>query len=371
VTTVLLLIFISGQLTGLFSKAASGSLPVDTIMALLGLKSISNLVVVLPLAFYLAILLAFSRLYRDNEIAVLSACGISQLSLLIPVLKLATIFAVFVGILSLYLSPWAQDKSRTLIQKGEVSSDVKAFGTGRFREIPNSGGVIYIGETDKESGALKNIFIQVADKNKPGGKKKNGNRETIMSAAMGNQITDNETGSRFLVLMNGYRYEGTPGVSDYVVIKFKSHGIRLDEQDLVDSKRRQKEIPTSQLWGLWVKNRDNSKLVKQRYSQVNRSMAELQWRASSIFLCLILPVLAVPLSKTSARQGRYTKLALAILIYVIYTNLLNLSRVWVEQAKVYQGIGLWWVHLLVLLIAVLLLISPQHYLKFNFRKKVN
>lgn len=349
VATVLFLILISGQLASLFGKAASGALPVDTIMTLLGLKSISSLDVVLPLSFFLAILLAFSRLYRDNEMAVLSACGISQLALLRPVLKLAVFFAIVVGILSLYIAPWAQDKSRALIKKSEATSDVQALTAGRFKETPGGGGVIYIEETDDDAGKLRNVFIQ----------RKDGENQTIISSASGYQHTDADTGSRFLVLEKGYRYEGQPGKEDYVVIHFQKHGIRLVDKELLDTSRRQKELSTKVLWQTWEENKNIKEQRSQRYSKVNRSMAELQWRVSSILLCIVLAIVAVPLSKTSARQGRYTKLAVALMIYIIYTNLLNLSRVWVEQGNIPFGVGLWWVHFMMLAIAMMFFIRPQ------------
>lgn len=356
---MLFLILISGQLASLFSKAASGALQADTILTLLGLKSISNLNMILPLSLYLAILLAFSRLYKDNEMAVLSACGIGQLVLLRPVFKLAFFFAIVVGGITLYVSPWAQDKSRALIKKSETTSDVQALTAGRFKETPGGGGVIYIEETGDENSKLSNVFIQRKDKD----------NQTLISSSSGYQYTDPETSSRFLVLEKGYRYEGQPGKEDYLVIKFQKHGIRLVDKELLDKNRRQKEIPTSTLWQSWLKDKNNPTQRKIKYSKLNRSVAELQWRVSPMLLCIVLAVIAVPLSKTSARQGRYTKLGLALMIYIIYTNLLNLSRVWLEQGKIHYGLGLWWVHLVMLVIAAMFFIRPQVFSRIFSRRK--
>ena len=93
VTSVLFMIFLSGQLVALYTMAASGNLQVKAILTTLGLQSIANLVFVLPLSFYIAILLAFNRLYRDNEMVVLEACGISQWKVLRAVLAFAGVFA--------------------------------------------------------------------------------------------------------------------------------------------------------------------------------------------------------------------------------------------------------------------------------------
>ncbi len=300
--------------------------------------------IVLPLAFYLAVLLAFSRLYRDNEMAVLAACGIGQLRLLNPVLRITLFFSLFVGGLTLYLSPWALDQARGLIQKSEARTDIQAIGTGKFRATPSGEGVIYIEETKEDSGKLQNVFIQQSS----------GDSNSIISSSSGYQTTDEKTGIRFLILENGYRYDGQPGEGEYAVIRFKKHGIRLTDQELLSANRRHKELSTMELWNKWQRH----------------DIAEFQSRISTVLLCIILAALALPLSKTSARQGRYTKVALALLIYIIYTNLLNASRVWVERGEIPHGIGLWWVHGVMFLITVSFYLQPQFIKKLFSRHKV-
>ena len=343
VASVLLLILISGQLVKLYAQAASGAMPVNTIMFILGLNLLSNMTIILPLSFYLAVLLAFGRLYRDNEMAVLAACGIGQLRLLNPVLRITFVFALIIGGLSLYLAPWALDKSREIAQQAEAKTDIQAIGAGRFRETPGGEGVIYIEETKPNSGALQNIFIQQS----------RDDSSSIISSSSGHQITDKETGIRYLILENGYRYDGQPGEGDYVVTRFKSHGIRLTDNTLLTGNRRHKERPLMELWENWSSN----------------DVAEIQNRISTILLSIILAILALPLSKTSARQGRYTKLGLALLIYIIYTNLLNASAVWIERGKLPYSIGLWWVHGVMLLVVISFYIQPRYIKALLTRRK--
>ncbi len=333
VASVLLLILVSGQLVNLYAQAASGAMPVNTILIILGLNILSNLTIILPLSFYLGILLAFGRLYRDNEMAVLAACGIGQLRLLNPVLRITVIFALFIGSLTLYFAPWALDESRRLIQQAEAKTDIQAIGAGRFRETPGGEGVIYIEETKPNSDTLQNIFIQ----------QNSGKSSSIISSSSGKQITDGKTGIRYLILENGFRYDGQPGEGDYVVTHFKEHGMRLTDHALLSSNRRHKERSTMELWESWK----------------SYDVAEFQGRVSTIIASILLAALALPLSKTSARQGRYTKLGLALLIYIIYTNLLNASGVWVEREKISYALGLWWVHGVMLLVVIAFYIQPQ------------
>ena len=343
VASVLLLILVSGQLVNLYAQAASGAMPVNTILIILGLNILSNLTIILPLSFYLGILLAFSRLYRDNEMAVLAACGIGQLRLLNPVLRITFIFALFIGCLTLYIAPWALDESRQLIQQAESKTDIQAIGAGRFRETPGGDGVIYIEETKPNSNILQNIFIQ----------QKSGQSSSIISSSSGYQVTDQKTGIRYLILENGYRYDGQPGEGDYVVTRFKEHGIRLTDHALLSANRRHKERSTMELWQSWE----------------SYDVAELEGRVSTIILSIMLAVLALPLSKTSARQGRYTKLGLALMIYIIYTNLLNASGVWVERGKISYSLGFWWVHVVMLLVVISFYIQPQYIKTLMFKRK--
>lgn len=331
VSLVLMLIFISGQLVSLFGKAASGGLQVGAILKVLGLKSLGNMVFVLPLSFYIAILLAFSRLYKDNEMVVLAACGISHWRILRAVLLMAVIFSIGVGWLALHIAPWAESQSELLTKQHEQKGDIESLASGRFKELTRGEGVVYVQEFDQDEVKMDKVFMQHRVKE----------RNSIVSARHGYQEVNEENGDRFLVLENGFRYEDTSKHDQTTIIYFKRHGIRLEPKPLEKIDFRQKAVPTTVLW--------------QRGR--GEDHAELQWRISTILLCLILATLAVPLSKTSPRQGRYSKLALALLIYIIYTNLLNVSRAWLNKDQVSAWVGLWWVHVLVLVIALALFVQ--------------
>ncbi len=330
VTTVLLLIFVSGQLVSLYGQAASGGIQASAVLKILGLKSIGNMVFILPLSFYIAILLAFSRLYKDNEMVVLAACGIGPGAILRSVLSLALIFSLVIGALALFLAPWAESQSELLFKKHEDSNDVKTLASGRFKELSKGEGVIYVQEFDDDSLKMNRIFMQhrINDKN------------SIISAESGYRKDDKETGDQFLVLENGQRLEGPMENGQTAVIRFAIHGIRLEKEPEKQVQLRQKSVTSDVLWS---RGQD-------------RDYAELQWRVSAAISVLILTILAVPLSKTSARQGRYAKLAIALLIFIIYSNLLSVSRAWLNKSVISAYLGLWWVHVLVLLLAIILFV---------------
>jgi len=332
VTLVLLLIFVSGQLVSLYGKVASGTLPVRSIFAILGLNSISNLVFVLPLSFYLAILLAFSRLYKDNEMVVLAACGISPWRIMRAVLFFSLLFALLVGWLSLNLAPWAESQVHHLTEEQKQQGDIETLTSGRFKELTKGEGVVYVQEFDAGKLQMKNIFMQHRTRDK----------NSVISAESGSRLIDEKTGDRFIVLHNGQRFEGSTTRGQTAIMSFEQHGVRIEDETATKvANLRQRAVPTLVLW-----ERGN-----------NPDHAELQWRVSAMLLCIVLAILAVPLSRTSPRQGRYSKLALALLFYIIYTNLLNVSRAWLNKGEVNVYIGLWWVHIVILLLGIAMFIQ--------------
>ena len=157
---VLLLIALSAQLAGLFNKVASGSLHVETVIITFGLKSITIIAFILPLSLYLAVLLALSRLYKDSEMVALTACGTSTLSIMKTVLGVAFLFAVLQAVLNIQLAPWAEEKSRLMFVQAQKSADVQGITAGRFKEMTEGAGVLYVQEIDEEAARMRNIFLQ-------------------------------------------------------------------------------------------------------------------------------------------------------------------------------------------------------------------
>jgi len=342
VTFVLLLIFLSALLLRLFDDAARGLFQVNAILLLLGFKSIGNLVFILPLAMYLSILLALSRLYKDNEMTALAAGGIGEIQVLRSVVILSIAFAILVGFLTLYLAPWAKHQTDVIIANSKVSSEVTGINPGRFRDLSAGKGTLYVQHVSDKKTKLKNIFVQ--------GRNEKGN--VIVTAELGYKFIDEETGDDFIELVNGYRYQGNPGDSNYSIIHFAKHGIRIRKKPPTNIYYHKLSIKTETLLG-------STKLTDK---------IELHSRISLMLLCLVLSILAVPLSKTSPRQGQYAKLTIAILIYITYANLLNINRAWLEKGKIPIEASFWWLHL-VMFIITLLFIFKQTGLRHLFRRE--
>jgi lipopolysaccharide export system permease protein len=152
------------------------------------------------------------------------------------------------------------------------------------------------------------------------------------------------SGMHFVTLFNGRRYEGTPGQSDFRVTEFREHGIPIvTPEDKLGTDQDPDTRPTRELLG----------------SSAPEDIAQLQSRASSPIMALILTLLAVPLSRLRPRQGRYARVGFAIVAYIIYANLLSAAKVWVEKGQLPPAIGVWWVHILALAFGLYLIYREQ------------
>lgn len=343
VLTILMLIALSAQLVGLFNEVASGQLTASVVLIILGLKSISLVELILPLAFFLGILISFSRFYQDSEMTALFAAGVGPFRLLGSVLGLAVLVASLQAWLSLQLAPWAEEQAQRVGKDAAVKGGIKGMSPGRFREIESGIGVIYAETLDESSNKMINLFVQ----------KRDGNKHTVIKADSGYETTD-KNNNHYVILENGYRYEGQPGQEGYAIVGFKKHGLLVEQRTDEELELRKMSMKTSVL----LRSKDKGE------------RAELQWRFSSAILCLTLAMLAVPLSQTSPRQGRYAKLVLAIVFYLVFTNLLSISRTWIARGEISEYIGLWWVHGLIVSTALLFLMRHyglRYFLRHRFK----
>ena len=341
VCLVLMLIGLSGQLVGLFAEVTAGNLSVNTVMVVLGLKTLKMLLVIFPLSLYLSVLMTLSQLYKNNEMAAISSCGISQTYILRAVISIALLFAIIVGTLSLQIVPWANLLQQQIVEKSKNSSDLEGITAGRFREMSSGVGVMYIENINKERTQLQKVFIQ----------RKINKKETIIRANNGHQMVDESSGDRFMILEKGVRFEGGVGKEGYTVVEFEKHGVRIREKLNVKTQKKYKSMTTLDLL--------KGKHVAHK--------AELHSRMAPIFLCLLLAALAVPLSQTSPRQGRYARLGLGLLIYIVFSNFIYVGKNWINFGKVSPDIGLWWVHALLLMLVIFLFLQQTGF-KYLFGK---
>jgi len=327
VFAVLLGIIVVSQLIRLLSEAVSGVIAVEGVLALLGFSAMNYLPVLLSISMFVSILLTLSRCYRDSEMVVWFSAGVGLTRWIRPVLLYALPIVAVVALLSLVLTPWALKKADEYKSKLESRDDVAAATPGVFRESKHTGRVFFIDNVETTSNRVGNIFVQ---------SEQNGKLGTMVAQEGLQETMDN--GDRFLVLLNGTRYEGTPGQRDYRIVEFERYSMRIDSAPIKQAAPNMRAMTSLQLWR----------------NPTAWNLSELEWRIGLPISAAVLALLAIPLGFVNPRAGRSFNLILAIVLYMLYSNLISVSNSWVGQGKMSAGMGLWSIHGAMLAFTVLM-----------------
>jgi lipopolysaccharide export system permease protein len=351
VTGVLLLILVSNQLARVLSQAAANDFPQDVVLTLIVLTSTGYLTVVVPIGFFLAILMSLGRLYHESEMAAMQSCGLGPGGLYRPIGTLGLLIATLLAWLSFFAVPQASARANAIRVEALREAQFGLLEPGRFRTF-GGGDVVFYAERVDEQGVLHNVSVFV-DHSKREAAKSDGRQVEAKNVAKPGKLEiwvatrAEQRGAgqaeQTFVLYDGVRYEGVPGEGQFRVISFSRGGIPVRLGDPRARERRAGMKPTAEL----LQSRDL------------RDIAELHSRASIPVMVLLLMLLAVPLSRLRPRQGRYRKLGAAIVIYFVYSLLLDASRAWVEGRIIPAFLGPWWAHLLVLALGLWLLLSAN------------
>ncbi len=329
ITVLLLAVLALAGLTTLLGRAARGDLAKDIVLALLGWQMLKRLDLLLPLAWYLGLLLTMNRWYRDSEMTVLMACGVGLWQWLRPVIVLSSLVAVLVGLGAFYLTPLASRQMEQLRVQSAARFEVERLEPGVFNPLPGGNRAFYAAHIDIGDGRLEEVFIGSLEQGRKG----------VVVAQNGQPYTDPATGARFLLLQSGSLYDGAPGQPGYRVVDFGSYLLRLEPPPPPTLPRRSEELASGALLS----------------EESREALAEWHWRLAKPAITLVLALFALALAHTDARRGRLGNLFVAILVYFIYSNLLALAQILVKKGAVPAALGMWWVHAAMLLVALYLL----------------
>lgn len=333
-TTILLLIFMSNQFVRYLNRAASGQIPAVIIMKLMMLELPNLMGLLLPLGFYVAVLVAYGRLYAESEMTVLQACGYGPAQLLKHSMIMAMIVTVIVTILMFWVSPIIATERTRLLKTSGIQTLIQTVVPGRFRAVSKGRTVFYVESMNREHTKAHHVFVarQVI--------KDHSFQWEILFSESAFAETDPKSQEDYLILQKGSEYQGVPGNADYQVVHFDEYKARLPHPQ-VDL---DKDLRTAKTASLLPWN--NPDLAK---------AAELQWRISVPLMVLTLTLVAVPLSRVNPRSGKYAKLLPAILLFIIYANFIFVARDWLSAGKIPTWLGMWWLHVAVALIGLLLI----------------
>ncbi len=317
-TFILLAIVVLGRFLKYLAQASQGEIDPGVLVALMSYRIPEFIQLILPLALLLSILLAYGRMYADNEMTVLSACGLSQRRLLGITLISSILVAITVGLLSLILTPLGLVNTDRLLEAQKDLNEFDIMVPGLFQNISRGERTTYTEDIEGEE--MQNVFMHESSTG----------RVTVASTAV---PVEDEEGARFVLFNDGSVAENDQ--QGFVLTQFREMGVRIPARKIsINENVEERSMTTVALWRL----------------REPEHLAELQWRISLILLIPVLTLMAVPLSRVSPRQGRFAKLVPAVLLYIAYFSLLLVSRDLTVSGDIPAVLGQWWVHVVFLLL---------------------
>jgi len=350
VLTVLLIIFVGYSLSRFLHQADAGLLNTSEVAILTLLKVLIALEVLLPIGLFFGLMLGLGKLHNDSEIVAMHAGGISESRMVRPIVALAIPLSIVIACLSIYVRPWAYTQTYEMLAVAEASSDIDRVKAGQFyltRKEAAEPALDWEGEPGKPSDraifiehispeqALDHVFIRT----------RTGDELQIIAARSGLLLEQPGADYQTLELENARIYKHVDDGPN-LFARLGHFTMRVDNELPEPPDYKSKSIASATLAGS-----DNPK-----------DQAEYQWRISNPLTTMLLALLAIPLSRSKPRHGRYAKLLVAFVIYAAYYNLIGISRTWVEQQA---AATIWWAPTLLAAVVALFYV-PWH--AFNLKR---
>jgi lipopolysaccharide export system permease protein len=327
---ILYVILVSNALGRVLADIADGDIPARALWPVLVSHSMNILTLLLPVGVFLGIVFAFGRMYKDHEIVVMNACGIGYRQFYKPVAIVLLPILAFSVYSSLWLNAEVRHNAQQVIEREQNQHEFQQIRPGQFNQSEDGELVFFMEELSADKLELRDIIISQV-----------GSRYRVLETAdEGRQKIEESTGNLFLVIGPGERYEGEPGKVEHRLISYDQHGILIENKPRRgESRRNTEQMSPRELW---------------KSGQLKHHI-ELHWRIATPVILLMLALIALPLSYIAPRQGRFGKVGYALLIYIVYLNLIAVTRAQLEAGNLPIGVNFWWVHAVFLVFAGVLL----------------
>nr|WP_310586003.1 LPS export ABC transporter permease LptF [Moraxella osloensis] len=334
----LMALMLGGRLIRYFGIAAEGRLDVGLLFAIIGYNIPTFLELILPLSFFIALMLVLGRMYVDQEMSVLFASGISRGRLTRLMIPLITGLFVFQMGISLWAKPWGLSNSEHIWQTQSLGSLLDLVRPKTF--ISSGNYHLYVDEFDKEKRELKNLYVVQQQTDKSGKIAKN---DVIITATRAYQVPSKDTDSSMqLDLFQGRRYELGTNQANYNQASFEKYRITLEKP------ASEKITETN------VETQTTAKLLAN--TQKPEVKAELGYRFTMPWLIIIAAMLATPLAQVRPRQGRWLRLLPSVLIFASCAISIISLRTAIGKERISEYAYIW---LIVGFIAFALLLNWQ------------
>jgi lipopolysaccharide export system permease protein len=331
VLAVLITTLVTMILIRALGRAASGRVDGELVLPLIVFNTVSLLNSVLMLTVYISVLLVLSRWWRDSEALIWLTSGKSLADFVRPVWRFTWPMMLLVALLSTVISPWARQQISAFEDEIRNRGDAQRVSPGQFRESYSGQRVFFIENPDSDDGRIGTVFIRSLE---PGG------RQVILVSSTG-RFEQDALGQQWVVLERGFR---TDMVSDNLESRttgFDTYRVRLDQSGPVA------RTPDS------IRSAPTLDLLERVEPAAD---AELAMRVGLPMLTLALAALAIPLAVSNVRAGRAINLIIALLVYLIASNLLSALVAVVGQGRITLVMAWWPIPAALLLLAVVMII---------------
>ena len=314
-----------------FRLASKGIIPNDSILTILVFSLLKYLPILLTLTLFLTILLTLSRWFRDSEMMIWFSSGLGLTSFIRPILFFSLPIILLIGFLSLYLSPWATQKSEEYKAGLKNRDELATISPGSFKESKSKDRVFYVEGFGDLGSKVKNVFVQSEQNGKLG----------IIVSNEGSRVSTSTDKDEYIVLKKGKRYEVNHENNNFTEIKFNDYGFLVERKlpPIIDVNQVE-AMPTALLL----------------LTNTNREIAEFVWRVSLPISGIVLIILAIPLSFINPRSGRSANIIIAIMIFAIYNNLMGVTQSYINLGKLNPYVGGAIVHVLIISVASYLML---------------
>ena len=322
---MLLLVAVGGRFIGYLQEAALGKFTGATVLTIMYLRLPEFVQTVAPFAMYIAIVLTMGRLYADQEMVVLQSAGASTGRIIRWLSVPVGLVIVGVASLSLYATPASQQQFVEFMAEQRAQTEFETINPGMFHIYDRGNRVTYSEAMSDDQRVLEKVFM--AQRLEDG-------RQAVIWAETGTQEVDDARDTHYLVLHNGRRYEGLPGTPGFRIVEFAELRQRLQITEAVN----RVSVEALPLAGL------GSDL---------EAVAEWHWRFALPIFCLVGALLGLGISPVKPRQGRFARIVPGMIAMLIYYLALVLNRDVLSEGQVSPAIGLWGVHGVFLVVALL------------------
>ena len=334
ITFTIGLVVFGNQFVLTVQESIAYGIPVKELMPLIGFNMLRDLPIILILSLFLAIIVTISQLYKNSEAVVMNSIGLGDKHFinLIKTIVLFTFIIIFY--LSMFAVPWVKQQKSFTEDETVNASEFSFITEGKFESFKNGEIVFYASESkindslDEQN--MEDIFIYSGNNENP----------VIVLALEAKKYTDAISNSIYLRLKNGTRYEGLPGDKNINILNFEKYDLEIVSADVQKSIVSFSEIEEKNTIDLL---RDGGPLAN----------AELQWRISQPISVLILSIFGVFLGKSSPRTGKGINLIVGVIVYMLYNNGLLVAKGAIESDQLNPVIGMWGVHLLLIMILII------------------